>query len=284
MPIVRCKGNYIFFRDYAKFCIWLFKLINKQSTSNVYKKQLLNNVHALLLSLSSNEPMAKTTPDSKKIYDAYDDREIRDEASTVPFNSVVDGNVTLITHQERRKNALSYLYSQIDLLLKAQNKVSILEVGCGNLLNAVEVKRKYGENIEYSGIDISGRRISIGFDYFFTQLDAKKFYEMSITEKTNFNSNSFDIVFSMHCLEQIAYDTKCALSEMYRICKHYIVMIEPIFENGSFLQRTYLMRSDHTRILLKSINDLGYNIETNKACYMQPGMENQSSVLIIKKA
>jgi hypothetical protein len=44
------------------------------------------------------------------------------------------------------------------------------------------------------------------------------------------------------------------------------------------------MLSDHTRILLKSINALGYEVVKNEVCHMQPGMVNQSSAIVIKKS
>ena len=51
-----------------------------------------------------------------------------------------------------------------------------------------------------------------------------------------------------------------------------LLMIEPVFENGTFLQKIYLIDSDHNRILLKNILEL------------QSNPWNQSTFLKIEKA
>ena len=71
---------------------------------------------------------------------------------------------------------------------------------------------------------------------------------------------------------------------MYRIANNKIVMLEPVFENGTFLQKIYLIVSDHTRILLKSIKDLGLPLEKNDILDLQFNPSNQSSILIINKS
>ncbi len=45
------------------------------------------------------------------------------------------------------------------------------------------------------------------------------------------------MVFSMHCLEQIACETRDAVREMYRLASKFVVMIEPVFENGNAVER-----------------------------------------------
>lgn len=255
-----------------------------QSNRNYqFRSLLIKDIKKLINDLSSKgQKITKSVSCSKERYDLYDDRDMRDEIENRAEPVLVDGEVTQLGAKDRRLNHLEYLFTEIDELLLCQEQVSIIEIGCGNLLNAVEVNKRYGERVIFKGMEISESRVRIGLDYF-SQLNKSDFSVGSITERTEFTDGEFDIVFSMHCLEQIAYETDRAVQEMGRICRHKLVMIEPVFENGNFLQRVYLMLSDHTRILLGCVQDLGFVIEKNISCPVQTNLENQSTLLVAKK-
>jgi SAM-dependent methyltransferase len=273
-----------FHLDFLLLAVFLFKAIIRSNRDYRFRLRLVKVWRLLVEKLEDkNQNVIKTTTDSFMIYEKYDDRDIRDEQSNVTDLMLPGNKVELIELKERRENHLQYLYHEIDQILMQKMEVSILEVGCGNLSNAEAVRLKYGNKVKYGGIEISPNRIDFGLKAF-KNLEKEKFSVQSITEKTSFKDNEFDIVFSMHCLEQIAYDAERAVAEMNRISKNLIVMIEPVFENGNFLQRTYLMLSDHTRILLQSIQKLGLNLTKNEICNMQTNLENQSTLLVVSKS
>ena len=272
-----------FIFDYLSLCIYLLRVIRKENGDVNFRLREIKVIRLLINKLANkSERIIKTTEDSKAVYDQYDDRDLRDERINQPELMLVGGKVLNVGLKDRRINHLQYLFTEIDRLLEIQDRVKILEVGCGNLANAYETKKKYNDRVYYGGIEISRERISIGLSAF-PELARDNFTTQSITERTNFSDGEFDIVFSMHCLEQIAYDTKNAISEMHRISNKLIVMIEPVFENGNFLQRSYLMLSDHTRILLQTIYSLNLKLTRNEICNMQTNLENQSTLLVISK-
>jgi len=108
-------------------------------------------------------------------------------------------------------------------------------------------------------------------------------YPCSIIDGVEDETGSFDVVFSMHCLEQIPYKSEIALKEMYRLTKKFLIIIEPIFELGNLVQRLYLLNSDHNRILLRNIRHLGYKITRLEALNIQSNPVNQSSIIVIEK-
>ena len=277
----RCCWGFVYYRSAAR----LLKLINRENDDPDYRYTFLHTLETLFRNLASKDvSFSRTTEDSLKGYEAYDDREIRmleDKVQVIRNGS----EVVTMTFAEARKERLKYLFESVDELIKNGDtkKIRILEVGCGNLMNAVLTKEKYGDSVEYHGIDISPNRIRIGLEHF-PELEKENYSASSITEKTSFEDGEFDIVFSMHCLEQISYETKAALKEMYRICKKRIVMVEPVYENGSFLQRTYLLALDITRILMKSIKELGYEVIDNRVCDVQSNLYNQSSIVVVRKS
>ncbi len=260
-----------------KLLIWIIR----QGMSARYGVTFLDLMEQLMRNVVLKEgDVIKTTADSKRIYNNYDAREIDEEKKDARFNYKND--IIIKTHEYRRLQHLQYLYEQIDMLLEKKDVVRVLEIGCGNLINAHHVKEKYHDRVEFQGVDIAEQRIKIGLERF-KDLCADDFRVVSITEKTDFEDNQFDIVFSMHCLEQISYETSNAIREMYRICRHRICMIEPVYENGNFVQRLYLITADHTKILLRTIRNLGLKIVRNEVCDLQTNLYNQSSIIIIEK-
>lgn len=262
------------------FCAGIFIKVSRYHPDIRLRAKLLATLRSLLAAIEG-EKLIKTTADSNRIYQTYDDREVREEESISELR--IGDVVVKMSLGERRRRHLVYLYEEIDHLLKLQATVRLLEVGCGNLLNAKEIVARFGDKVEYHGLDISPNRIANGLKHFAEVLDPDRLYSMSITQQTAFSDNQFDIVFSMHCLEQIAYDCTAALREMYRICRYRLVMIEPVFENGDLLQKSYILLSDHTRVLLRSLHELGMKIKINKICEVQTNLVNQSSLLVVEK-
>ena len=179
---------------------------------------------------------------------------------------------------------MDYLYQEFDPIVAQYAPVRVLEVGCGNCINIVNLKKKYNGKIDLYGIDISDERLRVSKQYFGNALDEVQLRNAPITEPLDWSDGFFDVVFSMHCLEQIPYQTQSALREIYRLTKRRMVMIEPIFELGNHVQRLYLLNSDHNRILLKSIKQLGYQIWRLESLDIQSNPLNQSSIVVIDKA
>lgn len=247
------------------------------------RDKILAQFNMLLGMLQARHSGIKTTADSKAIYEQYDDREILDYYSGSNM-MLLDNQPIVMSFKREREIHLSYVFSEIDQILTRKEKATILEIGCGNCINVFEILQKYGDRVAIQGIDISENRINVAKNYFKGGLSSATLATMSITEKTPFADNQFDLVYSMFCLEQIAYDVKHALREMYRICGSRMLMLEPVFENGTLMQRIYLLHSDHTRVLLKSIHELELPLVRNEIMALQCNPANQSTVLAVDKA
>lgn len=244
--------------------LWIKKIFTKYT---IFKWSILRT-YWFIKKLLKKDDSTKTTSDSYDIYQNYNDREqieYENDSSKMLYNNLIVN----MSWKEARLLYLDNIFIEIDSLLKKKKNIKILEVGCGNCINIVNIKKKYGHGIDIVGLDISDERINVAKRYFSPFLDNIEFKIFSITEKTKFADNEFDMVFSMHCLEQIAYDSKKAVSEMYRITNNRLLMIEPIFENGTFLQKLYLIDSDHNRVLLKNILELKLPITTNEILKIQ---------------
>jgi ubiquinone/menaquinone biosynthesis C-methylase UbiE len=271
-----------FYMNLLRFLILIAGSILNSHRSIWMKQRLLSLFREFVISLKDGQSFSKTTGDSEAIYQQYDDREIRDyyQASSM---MLMNQEPTMMSFMEERSNHLNYVFREIDAILLRKDKAQILEIGCGNCINIFEILRKYGTRVEVHGIDIADSRIKVAQNYFKSGLDEARLSVASIAERTSFIDNQFDLVYSMFCLEQIAYDAKAALREMYRICGWRMLMLEPVFENGTIIQKLYLIVSDHTRILLKSIMELNLPLIRNEIMELQCNPSNQSTVLVVEK-
>ena len=248
-----------------------------------YENKLSYQYRVLHERLNAEKPMLKTTSKSKRAYEAYDDREQLDYENNSRM-SVYNDQLVEMPFKESRAHYLAYLYREIDKLLVPGKPLRVLEVGCGNCINIACLNEKYGNRVEITGLELSPRRINVAKKYFEDGLSGVSFQVGSITEPiTGWEDEKFDLVYSMHCLEQIAYECKNAVRQMNRLSKSRVVMIEPIFELGNPIQRLYLINSDHNRILLSSIQELELEISRLEPLNIQSNPSNQSSIVVINK-
>lgn len=256
--------------------------VGKFSTSLFYRLKFSKLKKKFLRSLESDAGFVKTIEDSRDIYEQYGDREQSDYLRRSRY-CVDSGKVKKLPYKKIREKYLGYLYQEFEAINSARTPLKILEVGCGNCINLVNLTRRFKGAADLYGIDISARRLQVARDFFKEDLAGVQLHEASITQKTDWEDGYFDVVFSMHCLEQIAHETKAAVKEMYRLASRKLVMIEPVFELGNPTQKLYLYHSDHCRILLKTIQALDYGITRLEALNIQSNPVNQSSIVVIEK-
>lgn len=235
--------------------------------------------------LTDNTLLAKTSQYSQEIYQAYGTRDIQDyfEGSGV---CLFQSKIVTMSYFDMRQEYLKYLYEEIDKLINSQGDIEtikVLEIGCGNCINLINLQNKYGSKLSLFGQDIADQRIANAKDYFGEKLSQVQFQVQNIVNGYEAPDNYFHIVFSMHCLEQIPYDCRSAVQEMYRLAADTVIMIEPVFELGNMTQKLYITNSDHNRMLLKTVKDLGLQIDRLEVLDIQSNPSNQSSIIVIHK-
>lgn len=103
--------------------------------------------------------------------------------------------------------------AEIKLLNSVGQDTSILDVGCGNGFFTYQLDQL----ADVTGVDYSNKMLSIN--------PVAKKYQMNAAE-LDFEDNSFDIVFCHGLLHHVD-DIDAVLSEMRRVTRKYIVIIEP---------------------------------------------------------
>lgn len=249
----------------------------KLGTRPYYAVRAIEEVYDFLRSIRS--PFKKNVDISRDIYNKYDDREQRDYESA-SWQCIRDNKVAVLSAKEIRDIYLDYLYYELDEIRPSR----ILEVGCGNCINLVNLKERYPK-AEIHGLDVSSGRLEVSKKYWGERLNGVKLHNQSITSITNWRNKYFDAVFSVHCIEQISEpeETTRAVAEMARITSGKVVMIEPVYENCNISQKLYLHNADHVRGLLGSVRSLGLEPVRNEVTSIQSNPVCNSTILVLDR-
>jgi len=148
-------------------------------------------------------------------------------------------------------------------LLKRLRPVTVLEVGCGNGLNLLVLSSCFPE-IRFVGVEftaggarafqaIRSRATLPPFIERFSPvpiLDSHAFQRVSVVQGNAamlpFPNQSFDLVFTSLALEQMEEIRRMALSEVARVARSHVAMLEPFHEwNEAGSRRDYIIANDY---------------------------------------
>lgn len=166
------------------------------------------------------------------------------------------GRLTMATASAVREHTCELLVDAI----RRTNASSILEVGCGDGNNLALLRDALPE-ARLVGCDISEGRIAFARKYHGERrLDAT--FEVADATCMPFEDKSFDVVFSLYCLEHLPAEFPGAVREMLRVARSKVVLIEPIPEYFGPLQRLYAFATDYVRGLPFFLDREGIDVES----------------------
>ena len=133
---------------------------------------------------------------------------------------------------------------------------SLLEVGAGELTTIAEMARRFGSGRAYHAIDLSFARVHRG-RRFFDDLEAVIIASRANAVRLPYADDSFDVVFTAHCLEHMPLDFRDAVDEMVRVARRAIVLFEPSYRLGDSVQKMRMRANGYAR----GIEDYLHRIE-----------------------
>jgi ubiquinone/menaquinone biosynthesis C-methylase UbiE len=95
--------------------------------------------------------------------------------------------------------------------------------------------------------------------------------------------NSYDIVYTANSLEPNGGRERECLQELYRICKKWLVLIEPAYELGNEETRNRVEQHGYCRGLPQTARELGFEIVEHKLFDKNLWSYNQGQQIIIRK-
>ncbi len=220
---------------------------------------------------------------SKIEYDNYGNREILDHENN-SWVCILNNKQVFTKYKTVRNEYLNIIFKYIDELLNKKETIKILEIGCWNWINSMIIKEKYWAKVKILASDISFERINQWKKYYWNKMENIDFKQINIvTDDIEWNENLYDLVFSIHVLEQIPYEWKDAIVNMVKSSNDLVVLIEPDWYLANPLQRLYLIENDHIRCIKDIINLLWYNLSEYYKSSVQSCIYNPSIVFKIKK-
>lgn len=235
--------------------------------------------------LLKGRELRRHTTLARGIYQKYDDIEMRlyEGGQRYTYNH---GKMGVVPFKEIRHANLAPIIAEIEKLLAAapKKKLNVLEVGCGNGTNIVILKEKFGDKVNFHGFDISPNRIEQGKKYWKTKLDGVDLKVDSALELANYADNSMDLIYTLHCLEQVPYSVGQAVSAIARVTKNKVVHVEPMYEYANAAQRIYAIWVDMCRTLLPEVEaSTALKIEETYPLELLANPLNKSGVIVATK-
>ncbi|MGB3406274.1 MAG: class I SAM-dependent methyltransferase [Jannaschia sp.] len=248
-----------------------------------FAKRTLKQIRDFLRKLKRGEEFRRHTSISFDDYETYDDWEIRIDEEGSNF-TLYHGAMAQTSFREIRDHYLEPVKEQIERLLDAGGpRPRVLEVGAGNCTNLVRLKETFGDRIELSGVDLSPERLRVGKTYWGERLEAVDLSVDSALTLSTIKDAEFDLVYSMHCLEQLPYHADQAVSSMSRASRDTVVFVEPVIEFANTAQKLYTLFGDQLRTLLPILGKSDLEIVSSVPAKMLANPLNMTGMVICRK-
>jgi ubiquinone/menaquinone biosynthesis C-methylase UbiE/uncharacterized protein YbaR (Trm112 family) len=177
-----------------------------------------------------------------------------------------------------------YCQSLAAVINKLGNFDSVLEAGVGEATTLgvmVSSLSRLPKNI--LGFDLSWSRVNFAKSFVADRglenvtLFTSDLFEIPLAD------NSVDVVYTSHSIEPNGGKEKEALTELYRIAKKYLVLLEPSFELGSEEARQRMLNHGYVTTLHSTAESLGHKIIEHRLFDISDNPLNPTGLIIIEK-
>jgi ubiquinone/menaquinone biosynthesis C-methylase UbiE len=163
------------------------------------------------------------------------------------------------------------------------NLDSILEVGAGELTTLDNLLKKIKKKPKKVGaIDISLKRLSKGQNFFNKKNKKINLLARADASQLPFADNSFDMVYTVHVIEQVPQLFMKILKELVRVSSNIVILIEPSYEFGSNSSKKNILKKGYTRIKDSHFKRLNYKLIYRDILEFRYYI-NGSEIVVLKK-
>ena len=253
--------------DFKKFPIKNFlskndiiTLYNEYNLSNffLFKRKIklilinfLNRIFKNKIYLNNSRSLKKV----KKKYDEISGSYIRtiEDKNSLFIAQLDDGSVV-----ECKGNIHQYYADVVSKIIYQTKSKSFLEVGAGELtffkMISDLLKKNFFKLNETGVLDISFKRLVTGKNYLKKNKSKTNYIVQGNAAQLPFGDNSFDLIYTCHCLEQVPELFKESVNEMLRVAKNYVVLIEPSYELSNKITSNYIYYKGYIQINKKLLS------------------------------
>ena len=161
------------------------------------------------------------------------------------------GEVTTHSTKALRDFYIDVLAEQI----QASSARRILEVGCGTSLNLYLLSQRFPD-LHFEGIDITPERLEVGKKWLKAEKNFVPNVQLGDVTQLAFEDNAFDLIYSVHCFEQIDQYVLAGTKEVCRVAKEKVVFLEPDYGSSNAAQRLFLKNHNYLVNFAKTIESV----------------------------
>ena len=178
-------------------------------------------------------------------------RDIDTYFKDVPRRCTFGGKV--MTHST--KALRDFYVDQVAEQIQSSDAKRILEVGCGTSLNLYLLSQRFPD-LHFEGIDITPERLEVGKKWFKTEKNFEPNVHLGDATQMAYEDNAFDIIYTVHCFEQIDQYALAATKEVCRVAKKKVVFLEPDYGSSNAAQRLFLKNHNYLVDFAKTIESV----------------------------
>lgn len=160
---------------------------------------------------------------------------------------------------------------------------ALMEAGVGEattLANVVKHLHRQPEHV--LGFDLSWSRIAVG-ERFLKQQELQAELFVGELEHIPVADGSVDMVFTSHAIEPNRGREKAILSELFRVSRRYLVLLEPSNELGTAETRRHIEEHRYCQDLRRHAEELGFAVVEHRLMEHVSNPRNQTALLIVAK-
>lgn len=163
------------------------------------------------------------------------------------------------------------------------NAEAIMEVGVGEATTLSNVRTRLSFDPDSIGFDISLSRVLFGRKYFTSNGKGPARFFVGDMFNIPFADNSIDIIYTSHSIEPNGGREKEALSELYRVARKYLVLLEPSYEFATIDGKSRMDRLGYIKGLVAVAKELGMKIIDYRLTKVCANPLNPTAMLLIEK-
>jgi ubiquinone/menaquinone biosynthesis C-methylase UbiE len=162
---------------------------------------------------------------------------------------------------------------------------SLLEIGCGEATTLTGVIKELNRPIANKlGFDISWSRCAIGLDWLKTNSIEANLFVADIFN-IPLQDSSIDVVYTCHSLEPNGGREKEAISELLRVARNVVAIIEPIYELASTKAQERMTKYGYVTNLKETLRSIS-NLEVREYKLLDFSLNklNPTGLILIEKS